>query len=207
MRILFYSQTCNFCLKLLEYIDKNNLAEYFKIICIDKSNNIPKNITIVPTVVDTTIEAPLEGKKAFEYVINQKYFNHPTNNIEYTKDGVPKPVIEEDNKANTTKSGSGFIYVDKDVEKKFNDKDDKQNFDQVFSNKQIPLASNSSMGNSNQQSSQQQAPPASLNRNQQMLLMKKKQQEEAEEKMNQIISQRNIQDKKLQALIRLRDNR
>ena len=213
MRILFYSQTCNFCLKLLEYIDKNNLAEYFKIICIDKSNNIPKNITIVPTVVDTTIEAPLEGKKAFEYVINQKYFNHPTNNVEYTKDGVPKPVIEEDNKANTTKSGSGFIYVDKDVEKKFNDKDDKQNFDQVFSNKQIPLAANSSMGNSNQQSSQQQAsqapqaPQASLNRNQQMLLMKKKQQEEAEEKMNQIISQRNIQDKKLQALIRLRDNR
>ena len=216
MRILFYSQTCNFCLKLLEYIDKNKLAEYFKIICIDKSNNIPKNITIVPTVVDTTIEAPLEGKKAFEYVINQKYFNHPTNNIEYTKDGVPKPVIEEDNKANTTKSGSGFIYVDKDVEKKFNDKDDKQNFDQVFSNKQIPLAANSSMGNPNQQHSQSsqqqapqapQAPQASLNRNQQMLLMKKQQQEEAEEKMNQIISQRNIQDKKLQALIRLRDNR
>jgi hypothetical protein len=207
MRILFYSQTCNFCLKLLEYIDKNKLAEYFKIICIDKSNNIPKNITIVPTVVDTTIEAPLEGKKAFEYVINQKYFNHPTNNVEYTKDGVPKPVIEEDNKANTTKSGSGFIYVDKDVERKFNDKEDKQNFDQVFANKQIPLAANSSMGNHNQQSSQQQAPPVSLNRNQQMLQMKKKQQEEAEEKMNEIISQRNIQDKKLQALIRLRDNR
>ena len=72
------------------------------------------------------------------------------------------------------------------------------------------------MGNPNQQHSQSsqqqapqapQAPQASLNRNQQMLLMKKQQQEEAEEKMNQIISQRNIQDKKLQALIRLRDNR
>lgn len=206
MRILFYSQTCNFCLKLLEYIDKNKLTEYFKIICIDKSNNIPKNITIVPTVVDTTIEAPLEGKKAFEYVINQKYFNHPTNNIEYTKEGVPKPVIEEDNKANTTKSGSGFIYVDKDVEKKFNDKDDKQNFDQVFSNKQIPLAANSSQQNSTQQNSK----PVSLNRNQQMLNQKlqyQQQQQQSEEKMNQIMSQRNIEEKKLQALLRLRDNR
>jgi hypothetical protein len=206
MRILFYSQTCNFCLKLLEYIDKNKLAEYFKIICIDKSNNIPKNITIVPTVVDTTIEAPLEGKKAFEYVINQKYFNHPTNNVEYTKDGVPKPVIEEDNKANTTKSGSGFIYVDKDVEKKFNDKDDKQNFDQVFLNKQIPLAANSSHNNTLQNSNNtlQNSNNTSQQQKQQQ---KTQQQQESDNRVNQLIAQRNIQDKKLQALIRLRDNR
>ena len=57
----------------------------FKFSQIDNTNNIPKNITIVPTIIDTTIEAPLEGKKAFEYVINQKYFNHPTNNVEYIK--------------------------------------------------------------------------------------------------------------------------
>jgi glutaredoxin-related protein len=201
MRILFYSQTCNFCLKLLEYIDKNKLAEYFKLICIDKSNNIPKNITIVPTVVDTTIQAPLEGKKAFEYVINQKYFNHPTNNIEYTKDGVPKPVIEEDNKANTTKSGSGFIYVDKDIEKKFNDKEDKQNFDQVFTNKQIPLAANSTHNNNTSHNSN--TTHNSNNSTQQKI----QQQQESDNRVNQLMAQRNIQDKKLQALIRLRDNR
>jgi hypothetical protein len=202
MRILFYSQTCNFCLKLLEYIDKNKLAEYFKLICIDKSNNIPKNITIVPTVVDTTIQAPLEGKKAFEYVINQKYFNHPTNNIEYTKDGVPKPVIEEDNKANTTKSGSGFIYVDKDIEKKFNDKEDKQNFDQVFTNKQIPLAANSTHNNNTSHNSNTTS-HNSNNSTQQKI----QQQQESDNRVNQLMAQRNIQDKKLQALIRLRDNR
>jgi hypothetical protein len=203
MRILFYSQTCNFCLKLLEYIDKNKLAEYFKLICIDKSNNIPKNITIVPTVVDTTIQAPLEGKKAFEYVINQKYFNHPTNNIEYTKDGVPKPVIEEDNKANTTKSGSGFIYVDKDIEKKFNDKEDKQNFDQVFTNKQIPLAANSTHNNNTSHNSN----TTSHNSNNSTQQKIQQQQQESDNRVNQLMAQRNIQDKKLQALIRLRDNR
>jgi hypothetical protein len=209
MRILFYSQTCNFCLKLLEYIDKNKLAEYFKLICIDKSNNIPKNITIVPTVVDTTIQAPLEGKKAFEYVINQKYFNHPTNNIEYTKDGVPKPVIEEDNKANTTKSGSGFIYVDKDIEKKFNDKEDKQNFDQVFTNKQIPLAANSTHNNNtshNSNTTTHNSNNTSHNSNN-STQQKIQQQQESDNRVNQLMTQRNIQDKKLQALIRLRDNR
>ena len=112
MRILFFSKTCNFCLKLLEYINKNNLEEYFKNICIDDTNNIPKNIHLVPTIIDTDIQAPLEGKKAFEYVINQKYFNHPTNNIDYIKNGVPIPKIEEDAKANTSKV-DGFIYIEK----------------------------------------------------------------------------------------------
>jgi hypothetical protein len=131
MRILFFSKTCNFCLKLLEYIDKNNLEEYFKNICIDDTNNIPKNIHLVPTIIDTDIQAPLEGKKAFEYVINQKYFNHPTNNIDYIKNGVPVPKIEEDSKANTSKV-DGFIYIDK------NDRNDTSfysNFDKKESDK------------------------------------------------------------------------
>ena len=64
MIILFYSENCNFCLKLLEYINKNNLGQYFKMICIDeKTSKIPKHITIVPTVIDTTIEVPMKEKK------------------------------------------------------------------------------------------------------------------------------------------------
>ena len=175
MIILFYSENCNFCLKLLEYINKNNLKQYFKMICIDeKTSRIPKHITIVPTVIDITIEAPMEGKKAFEYVINKKYFNHPTNNIEYTKNGVPIPTIEEDMKAGSSKSGTSFIYVDKDIEKKFIEKEDKNNFDQVFNFKQLPP-----------QPKNNQIQPQ-------------------DNKVNQLIEQRNIQDKKMQALIRLR---
>lgn len=183
MRILFYSETCNFCLKLLEYIDKNNLGQYFKMICIDeKTAKIPKNISVVPTIIDTSIEAPLEGKKAFEYVINQKYFNHPTNNVEFTKNGVPKPSIEEDNKAISSKTGTGFIYVDKDVEKKFVEKDDKNNFDQVFNFRQLPQGN---QNNTSQKPVQQQKPPS-------------------DDRVNQLIAQRNLQDKKMQALLKLR---
>ena len=131
MRVLFYSKTCDFCTKLLEYINKNNLTEYFNIICIDDDIKIPNNITVVPTIIDEEIEAPLEGKKAFEYVINQKYFNHPTNNIEFIKNGVPKPTIEEDKKAINSKSGSGFIFVSD--ENNTTEKDEKNNFDKVFS--------------------------------------------------------------------------
>lgn len=167
MRILFYSESCNFCLKLLEYINKNNLVQYFKMICIDeKTAKIPKHITIVPTVIDTTIESPMEGKRAFEYVINQKYFNHPTNNIEYTKNGIPIPTIEEDMKAGSSKSGNSFIFVDKNKEI---DKEEKNNFDQVFNFK-------------TSQTKNVDVP---------------------DNKVNQLIEQRNVQDKKIQALMRL----
>lgn len=170
MRILFYSESCNFCLKLLEYINKNNLEQYFKMICIDeKTAKIPKHITIVPTVIDTTIESPMEGKKAFEYVINQKYFNHPTNNIEYTKNGIPIPTIEEDMKATSSKSGNNFIFVDKN---KDIDKEDKNNFEQVFNFKQLPSQTKNIEAHDN--------------------------------RVNQLIEQRNFQDKKIQALMRLK---
>jgi len=139
MRVLFYSKTCDFCMKLIEYINKNTLNEYFNMICIDDdTTKIPKNITVVPTIIDEEIEAPLEGKKAFEYVINQKYFNHPTNNTEFTKNGVPKPTIEEDKKACNSKSGSGFIFVSEES----GEKDERSNFDKVFSlNKDLQLES------------------------------------------------------------------
>ena len=120
-------------MKLIEYIEKNTLSEYFNMICIDNDNvKIPENITVVPTIIDEEVEAPLEGKKAFEYVINQKYFNHPTNNIEFIKNGVPKPTIEEDSKAVNSRSGSGFIYVDNDSKQKFTERDERSNFDKVF---------------------------------------------------------------------------
>ena len=140
-------------MKLTEYISKNNLNDYFNMICIDDNiTKVPSNITVVPTIIDEDVEAPLEGKKAFEYVINQKYFNHPTNNTEFTKNGVPKPTIEEDKKAITSKSGSGFIFV---TDENTIERDERSNFDKVFNlNKELQLQAQQQ---SNVSSSQQQS--------------------------------------------------
>lgn len=100
MIILFHSEECKFCIKLIEYINKNNLNEFFKFINIDNLDKIPENIEIVPTLIDQNIGAPLEGKDAFQYVVNHKFFNHPTNNIDFwVSNPIPKPQIEEDKKA------------------------------------------------------------------------------------------------------------
>jgi thiol-disulfide isomerase/thioredoxin len=100
MIILFYSEECEFCKKLIEYLDKNNLKNNFNLINIDKVSRIPDNVTIVPTIIDPKIEIPIEGKDALGYILNQKYFYHPTNNIDnWIKNTIPKPVIDEDEKA------------------------------------------------------------------------------------------------------------
>lgn len=96
MKIVFYSDKCEYCKKLLCYLEKNNIKSLFKLINIDTSVDIPKNIDIVPTIIDTELNQPLSGKKIFEYLINIKYFNNPTNNIDYINELPSNPNIKED---------------------------------------------------------------------------------------------------------------
>jgi hypothetical protein len=98
MKIVFYSENCEYSRKLLLYLDKYNIKTIFKLVNIDVVD-APKEIDIVPTIVDTDLNQPLKGKKAFEYLLNIKYFNNPTNNIDYVKELPPNPDIPEDEKA------------------------------------------------------------------------------------------------------------
>jgi len=98
MKIVFYSDNCEYSRKLLLYLDKYNIKTMFKLVNID-GVNAPKEIDIVPTIVDTDLNQPLKGKKAFEYLLNIKYFNNPTNNIDHVKELPPNPDIPEDEKA------------------------------------------------------------------------------------------------------------
>ena len=82
------------------YLDKHNIRSMFKLVNID-TINYPKEIDTVPTIIDTELLQPLKGKKAFEYLLNIKYFNNPTNNIDYIKDLPENPIIPEDDKANS----------------------------------------------------------------------------------------------------------
>ena len=212
MRIIFYSSYVEFCIKLMEYIKINSLEDYFKIVNIDdlsERETKELGLSVVPTLIDSDIDTPFEGTKAWEYVRNQKYFNHATNNIEYTKNGIPKPIIEEDVKANISKTGSGFIYVDQDVEKKFIDKDDKHNFDRVFEVKENKNEINVVNKNSTQTTSK----PSTLNKIPIRPIVKPPVQAQPKivsptvkenSNINNIVSQRTNEDKKLFALMKLR---
>jgi len=197
----------------------NALEDYFKIVNIDdlsERETKELGLSVVPTLIDSDIDTPFEGTKAWEYVRNQKYFNHPTNNIEYTKNGIPKPIIEEDIKANISKTGSGFIYVDQDVEKKFIDKDDKHNFDRVFDVKENKTEINVTNKNSTQPTSR----PSILNKLPMKIAAKPPIQAKIaspstqpkiaspavkeNSNINNIVTQRSNEDRKLFALMKLR---
>jgi hypothetical protein len=95
MKILFYSNKCEYSKKILLYLEKNNIKDEFKLINVD-NQKLPPEIKIVPTIIDSYINEILEGKKAFEYLSNIKYFNNPTNNIDYISKLPENPKIEQD---------------------------------------------------------------------------------------------------------------
>lgn len=103
MKVVFYSEQCEYSKKLLAYLEKNNIKNLFKLVNIDKSY-VPDEIDVVPSIVDTELNQPMKGKKAFEYLLNLKYFNNPTNNVEYVKELPANPNIPEDDKADKSKT-------------------------------------------------------------------------------------------------------
>ena len=99
MKILFYSNKCKFCIEIISKLKESEVYDSFKLINIDDTK-VPSKIKVVPTIIDSEIKDLLEGKKAFEYLYNNKYFNIPTNNFLLWKDkSIPKPDIKEDSLA------------------------------------------------------------------------------------------------------------
>ena len=123
MRELYYSESCNVCLKLIEYLEKNNIINQFKLIDINK-NEKPKEVDVVPTIIDSDLNQPQKGKQAFEYLLNIKYFNNPTNNIEYVKNIPPNPKIENDKLASIHKSDG--LEIINDTQKFYDDNKDNE---------------------------------------------------------------------------------
>lgn len=130
MKELYYSENCNVCLKLIEYLEKNNIINQFKLIDINK-NGKPKEIDVVPTIIDSDLNQPQKGKQAFEYLLNIKYFNNPTNNIEYIKNIPSNPKIEHDKLALMYKSDgleiiNNIFEIENSTQNFYNDNKDKE---------------------------------------------------------------------------------
>ena len=95
MKVLFYSDQCKFCNDIIKQLKESDFYNQFNLINVDK-NKVPEKIKIVPTIIDSNYKDLLEGKKAFEYLHNNKYFNISTNNLLLWKDKeIAKPEIEE----------------------------------------------------------------------------------------------------------------
>mgnify|MGYP001380440454 CR=1 FL=1 len=132
MKVLFYSKNCKFSKEIIEKLNESEYSKEFRFINVD-TNKVPDKIKVVPTIIDSEYKNLLEGKKAFEYLFNKKYFNISTNNLLLWKDKViPKPDIAEDKLA---KKEEDILESQKILEKQENDEDNPK--------KQIKLKKNS----------------------------------------------------------------
>ena len=118
MNIIFYSNKCNNCIKILKYLNTIDYKLIFKLINIDENfeNNKIKELFLsiiekkfsnisdelinelnMPILINPNLNQILKGDDAFKYISNIKYFNISTNNI---KSIIPdNPIINNDDKA------------------------------------------------------------------------------------------------------------
>ena len=84
INIIFYSKICNVCAQLLKILHNENMLGIFKLICVDdKIDTLPKSIKVVPTMIVSSINKPLEGKEIFEWINSRKFVKSQKNkNIE-----------------------------------------------------------------------------------------------------------------------------
>jgi hypothetical protein len=174
MKVVFYSEQCEYCKKLLAYMDKYNINSLFKLINIDKTT-APKDIDIVPTIIDTELNQPLKGKKAFEYLFNIKYFNNPTNNIELIKEIPPNPNIPEDEKAIKSKSLNLELNQQSQSQESLND---------VFKENDVPVIK--------------------IETNESVNFHENNSNSTVSKATQEMVNARNVQDKKLSVLLQMR---
>jgi hypothetical protein len=90
---VFYSDKCENCIKLLNTIQKENLFDECQLISFEtNADKIPPYIQYIPAIVAQNLSKPLFGKEAIEWIINKKFFNQTTNNI--NKNNVVNPNIK-----------------------------------------------------------------------------------------------------------------
>ena len=110
---------------------------------IDKLNNELQekyafNIEMVPTILDTNFNQPIKGTTDIEkYLSATKYFNNPTNNIEYIKDIPANPEIPEDDKAIKSKNMNLELSLENINENNFNDFFKENESSKLFDNSKI----------------------------------------------------------------------
>ena len=80
---IFYSSQCMHSMKLINLIQTENLINEFNLIQLETNRDkIPSYIQSVPTIVAPNLSKPLIGKECINWIINRKYFNQTTNNIQ-----------------------------------------------------------------------------------------------------------------------------
>lgn len=95
MKVLFYSDYCKHCTKLLNHKQNDADFQHVKKICVDTAKDLPPQITKVPTLVASDLLTPITGKDVFSYFNCLEMFDQKTNNVTYWKNkAIKRPKVD-----------------------------------------------------------------------------------------------------------------
>ena len=72
VNILYYSNNCDGSKQLISMLNNEKLTNFFLLICTDSNPNIPKNITLTPTLVLRGMPTPYVASDAFAWLARIK---------------------------------------------------------------------------------------------------------------------------------------
>lgn len=109
INIIFYSRQCDTCNKLLQLLQSDGILSSFKLFCVDgRLNQIPPQITIVPSMIVKNNNKILVANEIFEWIKNIKFIRG-----EGGVGGKQGPIGWVDGEMNGTSDGFAYTNVDK----------------------------------------------------------------------------------------------
>lgn len=118
VNIIFYSRTCNTCTKLLTILQNEGILSNFKLFCVDgRLNELPKQITIVPSMVIASTNKILVAGEIFEWLKNIKFLKGSSSNSNGTNGRGPIGWVT--NEMSGTSDQFAYTNVDKAQPKSF----------------------------------------------------------------------------------------
>lgn len=117
INIIYYSKKCSTCFKLMKLLESEHLLKYFRLLCVDdKLDVLPPQITVVPTMIVSSINKPLNAEQCFKWV--DAMINFRDNKL------VKKPEVNDVNgvsdlEFNNFSDKFTFIQVDDPLEQHF----------------------------------------------------------------------------------------
>lgn len=110
--MLFYSQRCSTCANLMQLLSDEGILGNFKLVCVDnRLQQIPPQITHVPTMIVKSVNKPLVTQECFKY-IEQLRFMRQAQIYEENKRIIQKNVVQ--NQMNQAKGP--LRYSDSEME-------------------------------------------------------------------------------------------
>lgn len=84
--IFFFSYQCGTCIKVKKILENEGLMNNFYQYCVDNNlDNLPPQITRIPTLIVSNINKPLIGKEILNWINQMKFIKYNKNTINNNK--------------------------------------------------------------------------------------------------------------------------